>query len=77
MHIRDILRHSKPSFSFEFFPARSEASAEDLYQTISELEPLAPSFVSITYGAGGGTRELTHQLVARIKETTGIPPIPH
>jgi methylenetetrahydrofolate reductase (NADPH) len=77
MHIRDILRHSKPSFSFEFFPARTEASAEDLYQTISELEPLAPSFVSITYGAGGGTRELTHQLVARIKETTGIPPIPH
>ena len=77
MHISEILRQSKPSFSFEFFPARTEASAEDLYQTIRELEPLNPSFVSITYGAGGGTRELTHQLVARVKETTTIPPIPH
>ena len=77
MHIREILRQSKPSFSFEFFPARTEASAEELYQTIRELEPLNPSFVSITYGAGGGTRELTHQLVARVKETTTIPPIPH
>jgi methylenetetrahydrofolate reductase (NADPH) len=77
MHIRDILQLQKPSFSFEFFPARTEASAEELYQTIRELEPLAPSFVSITYGAGGGTRELTHQLVARVKETTAIPPIPH
>ena len=77
MHISEILRQSKPSFSFEFFPARTEASAEELYQTIRELEPLNPSFVSITYGAGGGTRELTHQLVARVKETTTIPPIPH
>lgn len=77
MHIHEILRHGKPTFSFEFFPARTEASAEELYQTIRDLEPLHPSFVSITYGAGGGTRELTHQLVARIKETTGIPPIPH
>ncbi len=77
MHIREILRQSKPSFSFEFFPARTAASAEELYQTIRELEPLKPSFVSITYGAGGGTRELTHQLVARVKETTTIPPIPH
>lgn len=77
MHIRDILRHGKPTFSFEFFPARTAASAEELYQTIRDLEPLHPSFVSITYGAGGGTRELTHQLVTRVKETTGIPPIPH
>ena len=77
MHISEILRQSKPSFAFEFFPARTEASAEELYQTIRELEPLNPSFVSITYGAGGGTRELTHQLVARVKETTTIPPIPH
>jgi methylenetetrahydrofolate reductase (NADPH) len=77
MHIREILRVGKPTFSFEFFPARTEASAEELYQTIRELEPLSPSFVSITYGAGGGTRELTHQLVARVKESTNIPPIPH
>ena len=77
MHIREILKLQKPSFSFEFFPARNQASAEDLYQTIRELEPLMPSFVSITYGAGGSTRELTHQLVERIKANTSIPPIPH
>ncbi|MBK1881259.1 methylenetetrahydrofolate reductase [NAD(P)H] [Luteolibacter pohnpeiensis] len=77
MHIHDILAQRKPSLSFEFFPPRSEAACEDLYQTIRELEPLSPSFVSITYGAGGGTRELTHDLVLRIKHTTSIPPVPH
>ena len=77
MHIRDILADPKPSLSFEFFPPRSAASWEDLYQTIRELEPLKPSFVSVTYGAGGGTRELTHDLVVRIKKTTSIPPVPH
>ena len=77
MHIRDILNDSKPSLSFEFFPPHSAAAWEDLYQTIRELEPLRPSFVSVTYGAGGGTRELTHDLVVRIKQTTPIPPVPH
>ena len=50
---------------------------EDLYQTIRDLEPLRPSFVSVTYGAGGTTREMTHDLVVRIKQTTSIPPVPH
>ena len=77
MHITDILATRRPSFSFEFFPPRSESAWEDLYQAIRDLEPLEPSFVSVTYGAGGGTRELTHDLVVRIKETTSIPPIPH
>lgn len=77
MHIRDILAGQRPSLSFEFFPPRSDASWEELYQTIRDLEPLAPSFVSVTYGAGGSTRELTHNLVVRIKETTTIPPVPH
>ncbi|MEO7099474.1 MAG: methylenetetrahydrofolate reductase [NAD(P)H] [Luteolibacter sp.] len=77
MHIRDILADSKPSLSFEFFPPRTAPSWEDLYQTIRELEPLQPSFVSVTYGAGGGTRELTHDLVVRITKTTSIPPVPH
>ncbi|MFU8893365.1 MAG: methylenetetrahydrofolate reductase [NAD(P)H] [Luteolibacter sp.] len=77
MHITDILATRRPSLSFEFFPPRTEAAWEELYQTIRELEPLKPSFVSVTYGAGGGTRELTHDLVVRIKETTSIPPIPH
>lgn len=77
MHILDLLEQNRPSFSFEFFPPRSPAGWEELYQTIRDLEPLSPSFVSVTYGAGGGTRELTHDLVVRIKQTTAIPPVPH
>jgi methylenetetrahydrofolate reductase (NADPH) len=77
MHIRDILSDSKPSLSFEFFPPKSATAWEDLYQAIRELEPLQPTFVSVTYGAGGGTREMTHDLVVRIKGTTSIPPVPH
>jgi methylenetetrahydrofolate reductase (NADPH) len=77
MHIRDILSNPKPSLSFEFFPPRSSTAWEELYQTIRDLESLQPTFVSVTYGAGGGTRELTHDLVLRIKQTTSIPPVPH
>jgi methylenetetrahydrofolate reductase (NADPH) len=77
MHIRDILAAAHPSLSFEFFPPRGAEAWEYLYQTIRELEPLKPSFVSVTYGAGGTTREMTHDLVVRIKQTTSIPPVPH
>jgi methylenetetrahydrofolate reductase (NADPH) len=77
MHIRDILSGPQPSLSFEFFPPRGAAAWEDLYQTIRELEALKPTFVSVTYGAGGTTREMTHDLVLRIKQTTTIPPVPH
>ncbi len=77
MHISDILSNRRPSFSFEFFPPRSESAWEGLYQTIVDLESYDPSFVSVTYGAGGTTRDATHDLVVRIKETTNIPPIPH
>jgi methylenetetrahydrofolate reductase (NADPH) len=77
MHIRDILAPGKPTFSFEFFPPRTAAGVEDLYRTIVELETCNPSFVSVTYGAGGTTREMTHDLVVRIKRTTSIPPVPH
>jgi len=77
MHISDILSSPKPSLSFEFYPPKAEAAWEELYETIRDLETLSPSFVSVTYGAGGGTRELTHSLVVRIKQTTSIPPVPH
>ena len=77
MHISDILNRRRPSLSFEFFPPRSENAWDELYQTIVDLESYDPSFVSVTYGAGGTTRDATHDLVVRIKETTGIPPIPH
>lgn len=77
MHILDILARRRPSFSFEFFPPKSSAAWDELYATIVELEAFDPSFVSVTYGAGGSTREATHDLVVRIKETTEIPPVPH
>ncbi len=77
MHISDILLSPAPSLSFEFFPPRSAAGWEELYETIRTLEPLHPTFVSITYGAGGGTRELTHDLVLRMRRDSSIPPIPH
>lgn len=77
MHIEDIFANRKTTISFEFFPPKTEASSEALYSTISELECYKPSFVSVTYGAGGSTRELTHDLVVRLKENTDLDPSPH
>ncbi|MBA2432509.1 MAG: methylenetetrahydrofolate reductase [NAD(P)H] [Chthoniobacterales bacterium] len=77
MHIHDIIRSDSPTFSFEFFPPKTPAAAESLYQTIRELEAYMPHFVSVTYGAGGSTRDLTHDLVERIQTTTKLDPIPH
>lgn len=77
MHIKDILSGDEPTFSFEFFPPKSEQAWEGLYQVIKDLSAYNPSFVSVTYGAGGSTRELTHDLVVKIKTTTNTPPIPH
>lgn len=77
MHIHDIFAKYPTTFSFEFFPPKTDEAAEQLYATIAELESLKPSFVSVTYGAGGSTRQRTHDLVVRIKETTSCVPIPH
>ncbi|PYK73472.1 MAG: methylenetetrahydrofolate reductase [NAD(P)H], partial [Verrucomicrobia bacterium] len=77
MHIADIMREDSPTFSFEFFPARTPDAAEILYHTIRDLESYMPHFVSVTYGAGGSTRDLTHDLVERIQHTTKLDPIPH
>src|SRR5471032_450973 len=77
MHIQDILRDNPTTFSFEFFPPKTAEAAESLYQTIRELEEYLPHFVSVTYGAGGSTRELTHELVMRIQNNTKLNPIPH
>ena len=73
MHITDIMRGDTPTFSFEFFPPNTPDAEETLYQTIRELEAYMPHFVSVTYGAGGSTRDLTHELVERIKSTTALP----
>ena len=77
MHITDIINKGRPTFSFEFFPPKSERASESLFETIKDLESLAPSYVSITYGAGGTTRERTHDLVEKILEKTNLIPIPH
>jgi len=77
MHITEIIREHSPTFSFEFFPPKTPQAAETLYQTIRDLEAYMPDFVSVTYGAGGSTRELTHDLVERIQRTTKLDPIPH
>jgi methylenetetrahydrofolate reductase (NADPH) len=77
MHITDIMRGERPTFSFEFFPPKTPEAAETLYRTIRDLESYGPDFVSVTYGAGGSTRELTHDLVERIQNTTKLDPIPH
>ena len=77
MHITEILQRRSPTFSFEFFPPKMPEAAETLYQTIRDLEAYMPDFVSVTYGAGGSTRELTHDLVERIQHTTKLEPIPH
>jgi len=77
MHIRDIFASDQTTVSFEFFPPKTPEDAQALYENIAELEALQPSFVSVTYGAGGSTRQLTHDLVVRLKETTTLDPIPH
>jgi methylenetetrahydrofolate reductase (NADPH) len=66
-----------PTFSFEFFPPRTDAAALTLGRTIAELEPLRPSFVSVTYGAGGSTRQRTHDIVAWVRRETSITPMAH
>ena len=63
--------------SFEFFPAKTEAMAQTLWQSIKRLEPLRPAFVSVTYGAGGSTRQRTHETVTRIRRETSLTPAAH
>jgi len=63
--------------SFEFFPPKTEKMEETLWSAVQTLEPLAPRFVSVTYGAGGSTRERTHATVARIQRETAIPAAAH
>ncbi|HWB02813.1 MAG TPA: methylenetetrahydrofolate reductase [NAD(P)H] [Verrucomicrobiales bacterium] len=77
MHIRDIFAQHPTTFSFEFFPPKTADGAGKLFENIAQLEPFRPSFVSVTYGAGGSTREVTHDLVMRIKKETTLDPVPH
>jgi methylenetetrahydrofolate reductase (NADH) len=74
--IADLLADGR-TFSFEFFPPKTDAAQLSLGRTIAELEPLGPSFVSVTYGAGGSTRQRTHEVVAWVRRETGITPMAH
>jgi methylenetetrahydrofolate reductase (NADPH) len=77
MHISDILAQGRPTFSFEFFPAKTAEAGNELLKAVKELSGYKPDFVSVTYGAGGSTREMTHELVVRIKAETGTDTVPH
>jgi methylenetetrahydrofolate reductase (NADPH) len=77
MHIADLFKQHPTTFSFEFFPPRTDQAAAQLFDEIRKLESLKPTFVSVTYGAGGSTRERTHNLVLKIKQETTLDPMPH
>lgn len=77
MKISEMLLQGKPTISFEFFPPKTEEGFQSLMKTIGELRPLKPSFVSLTYGAGGSTRQATLSLVPRIKQEINIEAAAH
>ncbi len=78
MHICDILSNRKtPTISFEFFPPNTTEGRDRLQDTIQKLAEFEPDFVSITYGAGGSTRQATRQVVEHIQHGTRLRPIPH
>lgn len=75
--IGELLRRGERSFSFEFFPPKDEEGEAILWRSISELEPLRPTFVSVTYGAGGNTRDRTIAITGRIAAETSLLPMAH
>ncbi|MBA2348738.1 MAG: methylenetetrahydrofolate reductase [NAD(P)H] [Solirubrobacterales bacterium] len=79
MRIDELLTQADrlPLFSFEFFPPKSPTGEENLKQALRELEPLSPDYVSVTYGAGGTTRETTIEIVSHLKEDFGIEAMAH
>jgi methylenetetrahydrofolate reductase (NADPH) len=81
VRISDLLRFAKergePVFSFEFFPPKTDAGIATLFESLAALRPLAPTFVSVTYGAGGSTRARTVELVSRIKKESEIEAVAH
>jgi methylenetetrahydrofolate reductase (NADH) len=77
VRIADLLAQKQPSISFEFFPPKTDAAMAALEQTITQLEPLGPDFVSVTYGAGGSTRGRTLEIARRIKDGTSIEAMAH
>ncbi len=77
MKIGEYLRQGRFSVSFEFFPPKTPEGEEELFQTIKSLQPLNPTFVSVTYGAGGSTRDRTRRVVERIHKETKLTVMAH
>ncbi|MEI7988509.1 MAG: methylenetetrahydrofolate reductase [NAD(P)H] [Chloroflexota bacterium] len=77
MKVSTLFQEKTTTFSFEFFPPRTPESSNELFNNIRDLVPLEPSYVSITYGAGGSTRELTHDLVVRLQNETCLVVVAH
>jgi methylenetetrahydrofolate reductase (NADPH) len=77
MRIANLFRTGRPVVSFEFFPPKTPEGVEALYRTVDELRPCRPSFVSVTYGAGGSTRDSTLGLVTRIQRDLGLVTMAH
>jgi methylenetetrahydrofolate reductase (NADPH) len=78
MRIDEILSHGdEPVFSFEFFPPKTPEGERNLYRALTELKPLDPAYVSVTYGAGGSTRDKTLEIVQRIKEEFDLEAMAH
>jgi methylenetetrahydrofolate reductase (NADPH) len=75
--IKDLLASGAQSFSFEFMPPKTAAEEHQLWRAIRQLEPLRPTFVSVTYGAGGSTRDRTVRVTGRIAEETTLTPVGH
>lgn len=75
--MRELIESGEKAFSFEFFPPRDEAGERQLWQAITELEPYRPTFVSVTYGAGGGTRDRTIAVTEKIARETSLLPVAH
>jgi methylenetetrahydrofolate reductase (NADPH) len=77
MKIKELFDRGNPVFSFEFFPPKDEAGVASLMETVKNLQDLHPSFVSVTYGAGGSTRRKTIEITKRIKQELGIEAMSH
>ena len=77
MRIDEIIGLGKPALSFEFFPPKNEAGFQQLFQTVADLQAIKPTYVSVTYGAGGSTREKTVDLVQRIQKEAHIRSMAH
>jgi methylenetetrahydrofolate reductase (NADPH) len=75
--VRELLERPEPSFSFEFFPPKTDEGERNLWRAIRDLEPYAPTFVSVTYGAGGSSRDRTIRVTERIATETTLTPVAH